>query len=219
MQPIGKTKPSTLPDMYDSPLFKRKHPRSEGSQYSKGVKSKEDEMDETQKAILMLEKFSKASMSSGRETFPSEIQAKREHGHSFARYSQGVSGSSTPDLPDRGRDWHGTVPGVPDEPQTIGKDEQKEDEEAFLDPKPLFGEKAKSIHDSAMKSLEDVPYFDVEQVIPPREIDFLVKSGFAEDVVVAGDAPMTPILRSQFNKILLSSVQRAMHVFKTKVQD
>lgn len=215
IQKIGETKPSTLPDMYDSPLFKRKHPNCKGSQYSKGVK--DEEMNETLKAIKLLEEFSKAGMSAGKESNPSEIQAKREYDHSFARYGEGESGVVTPDLPDRGRDWHGTVPGVPDEPQVIGKDEQTEAEEDFQKPKPILADKSKSINDLAIKSLASLPYFEVEPEVPPREIDFLVKSGYSEDMVTAGEIYMNPILRSQFNKTLLSAVKEAVKTLKEKI--
>lgn len=59
----------------------------------------------------------KAFTSAGREEFVSGEQAKRAYERSFEKQATGISGGDSPDLPDRGRDWHGTVEGVPDEPQ------------------------------------------------------------------------------------------------------
>lgn len=86
-------------------------------------------MSDTSKATDLLKAFS-----AGRTVMPSEKQEQREYGHSFARFPVGVSGDPTPDLPEQGRDWHGTVPGVPDEAQDT-------DESAFKDPENLIEDK------------------------------------------------------------------------------
>lgn len=103
-------------------------------------------MSDTRKAIDLLKSFTgqddlEKAQSAGVIVAPSETQAKREYGHSFARFPRGESGEPTPDLPEQGKDWHGTVPGVPDEPQDEEGDQQGEDEAAFKDPENITGEK------------------------------------------------------------------------------
>lgn len=217
-QKIGETKPSTLPSMYkDSKLFTRKHPASEGSQYTKAVAESEEEMTETKKAISLLDEFVKADMSAGRTVFPSEKQAQSSYEHGFARYPMGVSGSSTPDLPDHGKDWHGTVPGVPDEPQDTD-DDQNKDEEYFQDPKPVLGVQAKSLVEEACKALAGAPTFDPGPVMPPREIDYLLQHGFTMQEIVNGNAYMTPSMRAQFNRDLATSVNKSITMLQTKIE-
>jgi hypothetical protein len=216
-QKIGETKPSTLPSMYDSKLFARRHPASEGSQYTKAVSDSEEDMTETKKAMLLLEEFAKADMSAGRTVLPPEKQARSAYEHSFARQPMGVSGSSTPDLPDRGRDWHGTVPGVPDEPQDTDDDKNK-DEEYFQDPKPVLGSQAKSLVDEACKALAGAPTFDPGPVMPPREIDYLLRNGFTLQEILTGNAHMTSPMRAQFNRDLATAVQKSIMTLQDKIE-
>lgn len=217
-------------------------------------------MSATSDAINLLKSFTSISKaeSAGRITLPSEIQAKREYGQSFARFPRGISGGPTPDLPERGKDWHGTVPGVPDEPQDDG--EQKKDEEAFKDPENLLNGKekkqgppepanlmattqeiqdqttnkqqppappiaAKSIsgminrlNNLAFKSLAAAPRFSLGPVMPPKERSFLIEQGFEPDDVDSGTVSMTPRMRAQFNRDLLSAVQKSINRLAQKIE-
>ncbi len=279
MYQVGKKPSSDLPGMYkDSKLFARKHPKSEGSQYSKSTETlpdpqldplepvKDEKLSETQKAIALLEtmksmipgglaegknpsdfnqdqlkqgikvemehtsskkvateiamdhltedpqyytklkKVEKAE-SAGRTIMPSEKQAKREYDHSFARYPRGISGSTTPDLPERGRDWHGTVPGVPDEPQDDDKD-QKESEAYFSDPKNLLSKKsiAKSFNLDAVSTLSQMPFFQKSMATTKKEQEFLLKKGYNETDVQLGRIYLRPWERREYNRWLASSI-------------
>jgi hypothetical protein len=209
-------------------------------------------MSEMKKAIELLDSFTDLfkAESAGRTTLPSEVQARREYGHSFARYPRGVSGGPTPDLPERGRDWHGTVPGVPDEPQD--EDQQAKDEEAFKDPENLLDNEqkqgptepvnlmaptqeiqdkttntqqppappiaAKSLNDMAIKSLAGAPRFSPGPIMPPKERKFLIEQGYDPEEVDSGAISMTPRLRAQYNKDLLSTVQKSITKLANKIE-
>jgi len=207
-QPIGEKKDSTLPGMYDSNLFE--HGRR-NSKYKKSV-----EMTDTKKGIELLDQMNallKAGMSAGRETMPSESQAKRETDNSYSRFASGVSGDPTPDLPERGKDWHGTVPGVKDEPQDKPDDDFNKEPVNILD---LF--KPKQANADAQKSFAAMPMFEAGPVIPPREIDFLARQGYSPDEIHSGLVRLTPNMRSQFNYELQGAVQKSIETFLDKVK-
>lgn len=233
-QPIGTTKDNDLPGMYsDSKLFARKHPNAEGSQYSEKAL---DEMSDTKKATDLLDQMNlilKAGMSAGRYTMPSEPQAKRESENSYARYSEGISGGQTPDLPERGRDWHGTVPGVPDEPQDDQESEQYFDEapknllaptqeiqqQTSKQPPPQMQQQPapQPANQQAMKALSGAPLFSPGPMMAPREADFLTRQGFSPEEINSGLVQMTPNMRMQYNSELQSAVQKSIASFWGKV--
>lgn len=176
------------------------------------IANEQEHIDELWRYLKNPEEINKADMSAGRDTMPSDKQRKREYDHSFARQPQGESGQPTPDLPDRGRDWHGTVPGVPDEPQDDDKD-QEESENYFKDPKNLLQkERSKSPNEEAMKALAGAARFSSGPVMPPRERDFMLQNGYTEEEIREG-AQMTPRLRAEFNRFVANSVHKSLSVF------
>jgi hypothetical protein len=96
-------------------------------------------MSETRDAIDLLKSFTAIpaqgsctcdtgidkAQSAGKTTFPSEKQAQREYGHSFARFPRGEGGDPTPDMPDQGQDWHSTAA-----EQNAGSDPEEDGEQA-----------------------------------------------------------------------------------------
>jgi bacterioferritin (cytochrome b1) len=149
------------------------------------------------------EEVEKADMSAGKTTNPSEDQAKREYDNSFSRFPRGVAGGSTPDLPERGRDWHGTVPGVPDEPQ-----DDEEEEKYFKDPVDLLKPKSCDSTDEAIKALAGAARF-AAPIMPPREREFMLQNGYTEDEISNG-ATLTPRLRAEFNRYMAGSVRKSL---------
>lgn len=160
----------------------------------------------------------KADMSSGRDTMKPEKQKMAEYDHSFARTPEGEGGSPTPDLPDRGKDWHGTVPGVPDEPQ--GEDEEdeqemKETQGYFRDPKDLLASKGfyhQESTDEAIKALAGAAKFSPGPFIAPRERDFMMENGYTAEEIEAG-AQLTPRLRAEFNQHASRQVAKSLSAF------
>jgi bacterioferritin len=146
--------------------------------------------------------------SAGRITSPSDAQAKREYDHSFARQTEGESGSPTPDLPERGRDWHGTVPGVPDEPQD-GDEDQEEAQKYFKPPKDFLNPEEEDQTDKAIKALAGASRFTRGSVIPPREREFMLQNGYTPVEIESG-AVMTPRLRAEFNQFVANSVHKSL---------
>ncbi len=215
-QPIGKKKPSTLPSMYECPAdsaFPLFPHGKNNPKYDKAIS--EDEMSETKKAIALLDQMNemyKADMSAGRTTMPSESQAKRSDERSYEKYSIGVSGDPTPDLPERGRDWHGTVPGVPDEDQATSDEYDKQPQNILAPPKP------KQINEQAIKALSGAPIFTSGPVLPPRELDFLARHGFSPDEIDSGLVQLTPTMRAEFNRELQSAVQKSITAFADKLE-
>lgn len=165
-----------------------------------------DHLTEDPNYYKKLKKIEKAE-SAGRTTMPSEKQAKREYDHSFARFPRGISGVTTPDLPERGRDWHGTVPGVPDEPQDDDKD-QKESESYFSDPKDLLKPTsvAKSINKEALDQLSQMPVFTRSQCLNQKEKDFLLSKGYHLNDIRSGNIMMRPWQRNEYNRWLANSI-------------
>jgi hypothetical protein len=78
---------------------------------------------------------------------------------------------------------------------------------------------AKSFHDLAMKSLAGAPRFSTGPFTPPRERSFLIEQGFTPEDVDSGAVNMTPRMRAQFNKDLLSAVQKAVTRLSTKIEE
>jgi len=156
----------------------------------------------------------KANFSSGRDTMKPEKQKMAEYDHSFARHPEGESGQPTPDLPERGRDWHGTVPGVPDEPQG-SPEEEKEMEEAqeyFRDPKDLLSGKSVAHTDEAIKALAGAARFSSGPFVPPQEREFMLQNGYTPDEIEAG-AQLTPRLRAEYNRTAAMMVTKSLLAF------
>jgi bacterioferritin len=175
------------------------------------IEVEQEHIDELWRWLKCPEEVNKADMSAGKNTKPSDKQAKREYDHSFARQIQGESGQPTPDLPDRGRDWHGTVPGVPDEPQDGEEEEdQKEAQSYFKLPKDFL--KQKSHNDEAIKALAGVARFSSGPVMPPREAEFMLQNGYTPEEIDNG-AVMTPRLRAEFNRFIANSVHKSIRKF------
>jgi len=147
----------------------------------------------------------KANFSSGRDTMPSEKHAKKEYEDSFARYPGGISGSSTPDLPERGKDWHDEI----DDDK-----EQKEAQESFKDPVNLLEKPSKHVtkgfNAAAVKALSGAPLFVKGPLVPPAEKRFLVTQGYSEEEIDSGRIKLTPMLRAEYNRWLTGSVRKSM---------
>jgi bacterioferritin len=167
----------------------------------------QEHIDELWRYLNKPEEIKKADMSAGRDTKPSEKQKKREHDHSFARFTEGEAGGATPDLPDRGKDWHGTVPGVKDEPQDDDKD-QEEAQEYFRDPTDLLAGKSHPT-DDAIKALAGAARFARGPTMPPREREFMMTQGYTKDEIDGG-ATLTPRLRAEFNRFVANSVHKSL---------
>jgi hypothetical protein len=222
-----KKKTEDKPSMYkDSKLF---HPH--GSQDIRKTdtvpdpqlesiepEDKEETLSSTAKALAILDELSqtleKAGVSAGRNINPSEKQAKREYSHSYARRTGGITGVTTPDLPERGRDWHGTVPGVPDEPESPPDDgeEQEEAEAYFKDPENPLKSATKGLEamQEAMKALAGAPVLPKGPLIPPTARTFLLEHGYTPAEIEAGVATMTPRMRGMYNRDLLSAVKKSL---------
>jgi hypothetical protein len=142
--------------------------------------------------------------SAGQATI-SEGQRKREHAHSFERdVPGGISGGAGPDLPERGRDWHGTVPGVPDEPQ--------DGESSDLDkpPENLVKPITPDFNDPAMKALAGAPRFSPGPFIPPPYKSWLMEQGYTSEEIDSGQFEFPSRRRAEFNKYLTSTVQKSI---------
>jgi rubrerythrin len=178
------------------------------------IEVEQDHIDELWRWLNKPEDVCKADMSAGRDTNPSEKQRKREYDNSFARHPEGISGGSTPDLPERGRDWHGTVPGVPDEPQDGEEEEdQKEAQDYFKLPKDFLKTKTSKSTDEAIKALAGAARFSSGPVMPPREVEFMLSNGYTPEEIDNG-AAMTPRLRAEFNRFVANSVHKSMNSIK-----
>jgi bacterioferritin len=156
-----------------------------------------------------------AAQESGESWMPQPSkQRKREYDSSFHRDAQpGISGGASPDLPERGRDWHGTVPGVPDEPGAHGSkidDELDRPPANLVDDKPdaktVLGEK----NAEAKKALAAAPRFSPGPFVSPPERDFLRTKGWSDEDIERGDRPMPSRLRAEFNRWLTSTVRKSI---------
>jgi bacterioferritin len=141
----------------------------------------------------------------------SEGQSQRRHRHSFHRTSPGISGGQTPDLPERGRDWHGTVPGVKDEPQDSDDDDLDRPPVNLVDDKPDAGPATtlKEKNEEAAKALAGAPRFSPGPLVSPPEKEFLKMHGWSEEDIQSG-RQMPSRLRAEFNKWLTAAVQKSM---------
>lgn len=177
----------------------------------------QDHIDELWRYLNNPGAISKAEMSAGRSTMKPEKQKIAEYDHLFARTPEGISGSPTPDLPERGKDWHGTVPGVPDEPQGKDEGDEKEMEEAqgyFREPKDFLASKGQDATDEAIKALAGAARFTSAMVpfTPPQERDFMLQNGFTPEEIDRG-AQMTPRLRAEYNRYASSQVAKSLGSF------
>lgn len=195
----GKEKSMTIPDPQLAP-----------------IEPDEDESI-TKKATELLQEMTSmlkagAAQESG-EGWTSISQQRRKRGYdrSFLRDSRGVSGGATPDLPERGKDWHGTVPGVPDEPQGTDQEELDRPPANLVDSDP-DAEAAKK-NDEAKKALAAAPRFSPGPFVPPREREFLQMRGWSNEDIESGQASMSPRLRAEFNKWLTGTVQKSISSF------
>jgi bacterioferritin len=161
----------------------------------------------------------KANFSSGEDTMKPEKRKIAEYEHSFARRPDGITGAPTPDLPERGFDWHDEH-GGPKPPAATPEDEeeQEEAEEYFKPPanllKPPKGKlptpQPTPQTQEAQKALAGAPRFANGPVMAPRAVDFLMEHGFTPDEIEAGEANMTPRMRGLYNRNLLSQVRKSI---------
>jgi bacterioferritin len=156
-----------------------------------------------------------AAQESGESWMPKpQKQRKREYDSSFYRDSQpGISGGAGPDLPDRGRDWHGTVPGVPDEPGAEGsriQDQLDRPPVNLVDDEPDAKKVLSQKNAEAKKALAAAPRFSPGPFIAPREKEFLRTKGWSDEDLESGEKLMTPRLRAEFNRWLTSTVRKSI---------
>jgi len=168
----------------------------------------------------LVSKAGAAQESTGRWTLEDPVQAKREQEHGLYRQPTGVSGGPTPDLPERGKDWHGTVPGVPDEPQD---DDEEEIEETWAAPKPILeSEKKKTSEVSkalasycrtqqrARDVLKSLPDLHIGPDLSPRELEFLKSQGVDDDAIIRGNLRITPRMRVEFRQFMTDRVFKSL---------
>lgn len=154
-----------------------------------------------------------AAQPSGDSWMPlSQKRRAREYEHSFRRDSRGISGGQTPDLPERGRDWHGTVPGVKDEPQDGADDGDDLDRPPvnLVDAEPDATQQLKSKNAEALKALAAAPRFSPGPFVSPPEREFLRMRGWSDDDIESGQKLMSPRLRAEFNKWLTGTVRKSI---------
>jgi bacterioferritin len=142
----------------------------------------------------------------------SEKRYNRGQRNSYSRVSSGSvgAGNAGPDLPERGRDWHGTVPGVPDEDQTPSED--------VLDKEPTdllkYGEKKKKADEEAKKALAGAALF-AAPLAPTVEQEFMLANGYTQGEISSG-AQMTPRLRAMYNRRLTAGLNKSLESFSKK---
>jgi bacterioferritin len=148
--------------------------------------------------------------SAGREVV-SEGRYMKEQQHSYERVAPGISGGAGPDLPERGRDWHGTVPGVPDEPQDDDEDDLDKPPENLAEP-IVMASKAllANFNDPAIKALSGAPIFRPGPFVPPPEREWMIQHGYNEEDVDNGRVKMSSRQRAEFNRWLTSTVQKSL---------
>jgi bacterioferritin len=138
--------------------------------------------------------------SAGRQTV-TEGQSNRGYSRDFARVAPGgISGSSNPDFPWRGRVWH---------KEDEEKEEESEDGNFDKKPKNLLENKDYSANKEAMKALSNVPCFSSSSSINPKEKDFMLENGYTEEEIEGG-AQLTPRLRAMFNRFLRDQVSKSV---------
>lgn len=205
---FGKAKNETIPD-----------PQNEDIQ--------PDETDGVASAVVgdddLVVKAGAAQESTGRWTIEDPVQAKREYEHGFERQPGGISGGPTPDLPERGRDWHGTVPGVPDEPQD---DDEEPAEETWGPPKPILesekkkGKKPEQVNKAlvpyqhaqqrARDILKALPEIQVGPDLSPREREFLKSQGWDDEDILRGRIRITPRMQTEFQRFMTDRVFKSL---------
>lgn len=164
------------------------------------VEQEQEHIDDLWRYLKHPEQIRKAGAdqeSAGRDSL-TEGEAKRAYKHSFERVAPGISGGQTPDLPERGRDWHGTVPGVPDE--------DDEGEGSDLDRPP-----AKLLGDEAKKALAGAPRFSSGPLVPPMEAQWLQMQGYSPEDIQSGRVKVTSRQRAAFNKFMTATVQKSIN--------
>lgn len=93
------------------------------------------------------------------DTFPDPVRAKRQHERVGMKQPYGESGGQTPDLPERGLDWHGTS--TPDDPSDdVDEEGTAEAKKIWGDPQPVLEEPKKG------EKGKDQP---VEKAMLPKE--------------------------------------------------
>jgi len=186
-------KKTTVPD----PVKEDLHPDEEDG-IGSTVSNEEDKVAKSRTAqAIDLFKAGADQESAGRRTFIDEEQAKRQTEQE--RYPLGVGGASTPDLPERGRDWKGEVDDVPDVP---------EDDEVDIGKTPM--EEALARLSDAKKAFSGAPRFNPGRVVPPRELEFLQRQGYSRNDIANGNFKITPTMRAEFNQEVTSSVQKSL---------
>lgn len=154
------------------------------------------------------------AMSAGKHTMPFNCQAARENDNSFQRYSRNISGSASPDLPDRGRDWHGTAtPDDPTDDAPLTDEEKREIESGKCSSERPFLTEQKSISKKVKKSLKtlaSVPQFFNQFTLSPKEQEFLLSKGYDSEQVRLGKIYMTPRMRSDFNMYISTQLQKSL---------
>ena len=165
--------------------------------------------------------------SAGEFTAPTGKQAKRAYDDSFTNQMTGETGGETPDLPERGKDWHGTVAGVPDESQDTDDDKNEEgvlkvwsvptnpfqQEGAEKPPEENQAQQAsavKSLMESASKAFAGAPRFATGPIVPPREKSWLQTPGYSPDGIASGQVQITPRMRGEFNRWLQNTVRKSL---------
>ena len=177
----------------------------------------------------------KAALSSpaNKETAISGKQGKREYDSSFSRQYTGVGNAETPDKPEVGKDWHGTVPGVKDEPQELADgtvDDSKEDKEIPLvwgdskvpfesDEKittkkeKSFTSKLNSLHKSTASAIQlfgQIPNFEPKAMFTPYEKDWLLTKGYSEKSIDSGTVRFNKILRSEYTQWVQGTIKKSI---------
>jgi len=178
-------------------------------------------IEKARRLLMAMAKAGAAQESGGRHTFPSEDQVKREE--DSPRSHRGVGHAGTPDLPERGGDWHGTVPGVPDVPEdSEDVDTGKTGEEQGQDrPKPKKQEQPTPGHpanpppqpsktEEAIKALAGAPRFSPGPFVPPREAKFLLEFGYSPEEIKQGDYRVAPWMRAEFNRQQTSVINKSI---------
>jgi hypothetical protein len=218
------SKSHSLPSLYlNSKLF----PRGRLAKRDKSIKLPDPADENLQPDPEDLEeaeataKAGAAQESGGRYTFPSEDQAKREE--DSPKFPRGEGSAETPDLPERGGDWHGTVPGVPDVPEDsedvdVGKtgQEQGEDRPKKTKKQPTPGNPANpppqpSKTEEAIKALAGAPRFSPGPFVPPREAEFLLQYGYSPEEISSGDFRISPWMRAEFNRQQTSVIRKSIN--------
>ena len=217
----GRKKPSNTPSMYkESKLFHpfgKKDIRKTETLPDPSLENIQPEEEEKEEALSNTKKATDILNSmldkAARNTMPSEPQAKREYGHSFSRFPRGISGSATPDLPGRGKDWH---PESESEKNKREEKEQRESQEYFEEPESPFELTGAEATKQAVKALAGAPILPKGPLMPPTARKFLLEHGYTPAEIDAGLASMTPRMRGMYNRDLLSGIRKSLATFEDK---